>query len=156
MLKTLSSFINDLVGDKRTPETFDESDHRLAAAALLFHAISIDGVVDKAEREKLHALLKSRFEMSDGEVKELIEQARLKDLESVDLHGFTSVLNRSLDDDGKRRTVEMLWEIVYSDGEIHEFEDNLIWRVAELLGVSTRERVLLRKQVEANRADDAN
>lgn len=154
MFKTLGTFINDLVGGKRQPEAFDDGDHRLAAAALLFHAMSIDGVIDKSERKKLLSLLKARFNLSDSEASSMVEQARLKDLESVDLYGFTSVLNRQLDDDGKRRIVEMLWEIVYADGEVHEFEDNLIWRVAELLGVSTRERVLLRKQVEAARRDE--
>ena len=39
------------------------------------------------------------------------------------------------------------WQLVFADGKVHEFEDNLIWRVAELLGVSARDRVLLRKMV---------
>lgn len=155
MFKAINTFINDLVGGKHEAQTFDETDERLAAAALLFHAVAIDGVVDAAERNTLRSILKTRFRLDDHEVESLIEQARLRDLESVDLHGFTSVLNRALDDDGKRRIVEMLWEIVYADGEVHEFEDNLVWRVAELLGVSTRERVLLRQQVEAtNRPDE--
>ena len=34
------------------------------------------------------------------------------------------------------RVVENLWEIVFADGESHEFEENLVWRVAELLGVN--------------------
>ncbi len=37
----------------------------------------------------------------------------------------------------------MLWEVVMADGVIHEFESNLVWRTAELLGVSTRDRVTL-------------
>jgi uncharacterized tellurite resistance protein B-like protein len=41
----------------------------------------------------------------------------------------------------------MLWEIVYADGKVSEFEDNLIWRAADLLGISSRERVELRRQV---------
>jgi uncharacterized tellurite resistance protein B-like protein len=32
---------------------------------------------------------------------------------------------------------------------VDEFESNLVWRVAELIGVSTRDRVILRKTVEA-------
>lgn len=156
MFRTLGSFINDLVGGHRQPETFDDTDHRLAAAALCFHAITIDGVIDKAEKSKLRSLLKTSFSLSESEVDDMIAQARQRELESVDLHGFTSVLNRQLDDEGKRRIVEMLWELVYADGEIHEFEDNLIWRVAELLGVSTRERVILRKRVEAGRRKDAS
>ena len=41
----------------------------------------------------------------------------------------------------------MMWEIVYADGHVHEFEDNTIWRVAELLGVSSRDRMVLRHKV---------
>jgi len=40
-----------------------------------------------------------------------------------------------------------MWEIVYADGQRDELEDNLIWRAADLLGVSTRERVELRRRV---------
>ena len=69
--------------------------------------------------------------------------------ESVDLFGFTNVLCRELDQDGRKRIVEMLWEVVMADGVIHEFELNLVWRTAELLGVSTRDRVTLRQAVAA-------
>ena len=70
---------------------------------------------------------------------------RRRRAESVDLFGFTNVLCRELDQDGRKRVVEMLWEVVMADGVIHEFESNLVWRTAELLGVSTRDRVTLRQ-----------
>ena len=41
----------------------------------------------------------------------------------------------------------MLWEIAMADYVVREFESNLVWRVAELLGVSARDRELLRKTV---------
>lgn len=154
MLKGLTTFIADLTGGRKETTSFDDSDHRLAAAALLFHAVAIDGVIEPEERAKLKELIKARFDLDDTESDTLIEEGRQRDLEAVDLHGFTSVLNRSLDDDGKARVIEMLWEIVYVDGKVHEFEDNLVWRVAELLGVSTRDRVRLRQQVEAGRERD--
>ena len=72
--------------------------------------------------------------------------------ESVDLYQFTSVLCRALDQEGRKRIVEMLWEVVLADGVVHEFEANLVWRAAELLGVSTRDRVSLRKAVESRNA----
>jgi uncharacterized tellurite resistance protein B-like protein len=46
----------------------------------------------------------------------------------------------------------MMWEIVYAEGRVNEFEDNLIWRAADLLGVSSRQRVELRQQIAADRA----
>ena len=47
-----------------------------------------------------------------------------------------------------------MWEIVYADGRVTEFEDNLLWRAADLLGVSSRERIELRQQVAAARGQD--
>jgi uncharacterized tellurite resistance protein B-like protein len=38
-----------------------------------------------------------------------------------------------------------MWRMVFADGRADEFEDNIVWRIAELLGVPARERVLLRK-----------
>ena len=38
-----------------------------------------------------------------------------------------------------------MWEIVYADGELHELEDNVVWRVAELIGVDRRDRVEARR-----------
>ena len=57
------------------------------------------------------------------------------------------MINRSLEEDGRRRVVEMMWEMVYADGHVSEFERNLIWRAADLLGVSSRERIELGQQV---------
>ena len=43
--------------------------------------------------------------------------------------------------------VEMMWEIIYADGAVSEFEDNLVWRAADLLGISAQERIALRERV---------
>ena len=49
----------------------------------------------------------------------------------------------------------MMWEIVFADGKLNALEDNIIWRAADLLGVSSRQRVELRQRVSANRAVDS-
>jgi uncharacterized tellurite resistance protein B-like protein len=56
-------------------------------------------------------------------------------------------LKRRFDEDGRRQVVGMLWDMAHADGTVHEFEENVVWRVAELLGVSTRDRVELRREV---------
>ena len=53
-----------------------------------------------------------------------------------------------------RRIVEMMWQLVYADGRLNEFEDNVIWRAADLLGISSRDRIALRRQVASERVDD--
>jgi uncharacterized tellurite resistance protein B-like protein len=64
------------------------------------------------------------------------------------LFRFTSVLKRTLDEDGRRQVIAMLWDMAYADGSIHEFEENVVWRVAELLGVSARDRMMMRKDAK--------
>ena len=124
-----------------------EEELRVAAAALLVNASAIDGQVAPEERRKLKTLLQERFELSDNDCRRLIREAEAREREAVDLYGFTSVVCAQLDQDGRKRIIEMLWEMAMADGVVHEFETNLIWRVAELLGVSAHDRVMLRKIV---------
>ncbi|POF32738.1 tellurite resistance TerB family protein [Roseibium marinum] len=147
MLDSLKSFVRELTFGDSGDKTFAEDDKRLAAAALLFHLIDIDGVIEESESEKLRQILQQRYELTDKETTELINIARQRDEEAVDLYGFTSILKRTTDETERLAIVEMMWEIVYADGQVHEFEDNTIWRVAELLGVSTRDRMTLRHKV---------
>ena len=79
-------------------------------------------------------------------------EAEAADKEAVDLYGFTSVLKQQLDVKDRERIVGMMWELVFADGNVHEFEDNLVWRAAELLGVSSQARIRLKQSL---RPDDA-
>jgi uncharacterized tellurite resistance protein B-like protein len=63
---------------------------------------------------------------------------------------FTRPLNEVLDDEGRRQIVQMTWEVVYADRSVNEFEENIIWRAADLLEVSSRQRVELRQRIMAN------
>ena len=151
MLDLLRNFVSDLTGGDKHPARFEENDYRLAAAALLIHASTIDGHVSAAERDKLRSVLKSHFALDDAATAELIDMGTQAEQEAVDLYHFTSLISRSLDEAGRLGIVEMMWEIVLADGRVTEFEDNLIWRAADLLGVSARERIELRQRVASHR-----
>ena len=147
--------VDRVAGEDQLARKLREEELRLAAAALLVRASVIDGKIDTSERRKLKTLLQERFELEDEEIRSLLVEAVVREHESVDLYRFTSVLCRELDQDGRKRIVEMLWEVVMADGVVHELESNLVWRVGELLGVSTQDRVTL-KQAVARRAGSAS
>lgn len=153
MFKAMRQLLSDITSPARPVEPDPAEDERLAAAALLVHIIEIDGVVDAEERTKLRSLIRDRFEMDEADAQSLIDRAHAADLEAVDLYRFTSVLKAKLDEAGRLRVIEMMWEMVFADGEVHEFEENLMWRVAELLGVPTRERVRLKQKVRRQTAN---
>jgi uncharacterized tellurite resistance protein B-like protein len=60
-----------------------------------------------------------------------------------------------LDDEGRRRIVQMMWEVIYADGNVSASESNIVWRSADLLGISSRQRIELRQRIAAGRAAPA-
>ncbi|MDP3076152.1 TerB family tellurite resistance protein [Bradyrhizobium sp.] len=152
MLDGLRQFIADVVSPTALADrAFDDTGYRLAATALLIHVISIDGEPSEAEKRKLHSLIESRFGLDRGAADYLIASATLVEGEAVDLYHFTSVIKRTVDEEGRLRIVEMMWELVYADGQVSEFEDNVVWRAADLLGVASQDRIDLKHRVAARR-----
>jgi uncharacterized tellurite resistance protein B-like protein len=151
MFEAFRKFLSDVTDGAKQPVHFAENDYRLAAAAMLVHAAAIDGDLSDAERDKLHAVIKRRFDLDDATTDVLVAEATEAEHEAVDLYHFTRLINRSLDEDGRRRMVEMMWEIAFADGRVGEFEDNLLWRAADLLGVSAHHRIELRHRVASQR-----
>jgi len=147
MFEAFKHFVTEFVDGGKHPSQFGDDDYRLAAAALLVHAATVDGEMSQRESDKLRAVIKQRFDLDDAATAELIEKATAAEHQAVDLYHFTHLLNSALDEQGRARIVEMMWEIVYADGQRDELEDNLLWRAADLLGVSPRERIELRQRI---------
>jgi uncharacterized tellurite resistance protein B-like protein len=146
MLDAIKSFLTDLTGESEKRD-LGEDEARLAAAALLFRAIAIDGDVSQDERKALFELLMRQFDLEAEDAASLVADAEEAEKEAIDLYGFTSVLKARFDEAERERIVEMMWTLVYTDGNVHEFEDNLIWRVAELLAVPSQTRIRLKQAV---------
>jgi uncharacterized tellurite resistance protein B-like protein len=155
MFESFRKFLSDVAEGGKHPAHFEHNDYRLAAAALLVHTAAIDGNISDLERDKLHAMVKQQFGLDEATTDELVAEATEAEHEAIDLYHFTSLINRSLDEDGRRRIVEMMWEIVYADGRATEFESNLLWRAADLLGISSRERIELGQRVASRRGASA-
>ena len=109
MFEAFRRFVSELTGGDAHPSRFDENDYRLAAAALLVHAAAIDGTISDLEREALHAVIKRRFGLDDANTDRLLAKATEAEQEAIDLYHFTSQLNRTLDEEGRPRVVEMMW-----------------------------------------------
>jgi uncharacterized tellurite resistance protein B-like protein len=149
IFRSFKTFLSTLVEhERRSPAV---SKLQLATAALLTRVATVHIEMSQARRAKLHAVLRSHFDLDDPATAMLLEESAAVDRAAVDLYHFTRQLNQLLNDESRRRLVRMMWEVVYADGRVNELEDNIIWRVADLLGVTTRQRVELRQQIAPDR-----
>jgi uncharacterized tellurite resistance protein B-like protein len=149
MFRSLKTFFSTLVEHEgQSPAV---SKLQLATAALLTRVASVHSEMSQARQAKLHAVLRSHFDLDDPATAMLLEESAAVDRTAVDLYCFTRQLNQFLNDESRRRLVRMMWEVVYADDRVNELEDNIIWRVADLLGVTTRQRVELRQQIAPDR-----
>ena len=148
MIDRFRSFVRELAGEVDGQISQAPDSPQLAAAALMYHVIQADGVLRPVERERFAQVLAEEYDLDRTELQALTEQARQADGEAVDLYRFTSVLMDSMSEAERIGFIEILWEMVYADGVRHELEDNVVWRISELLGVSGRDRVHRRQRVE--------
>ncbi len=146
MLAALKQLFDRLTDEGGSVE-MEEDEVRLAVAALLYHVVAVDGVVTPAESATLGELLENRFGLDQQSTRSLVAAAEAADDEAVDLYHFTSLLKQRLDDAGRERIIEMMWRLVFADGAMHEFEENVVWRVAELLAVPSQVRIRLKQAV---------
>ncbi|UHS57713.1 TerB family tellurite resistance protein [Agrobacterium vaccinii] len=145
MFDRIQSFFQNLT-QGGSQQDFAPDDLRVAIAALCFQVMEADGTVSDVERKRLRELLQEHYQLSSGKLEALMDAGREAGREAVDYYRFTADIRRHLDEEKRIELIGILWDIVYADGERNEMEDHVIWRVADLLGVSVRDRVLQRQQ----------
>src|ERR1700693_5276860 len=72
MFDAFRKFLSDCTNGDKHPSRFADDDYRLAASALLVHAAAIDGEITPVGRDKLHAVIKRRFELDEETTNELV------------------------------------------------------------------------------------
>jgi uncharacterized tellurite resistance protein B-like protein len=118
----------------------------LAVAALLIEAARMDDSFDAAERATIGRLLAEKFGMPPAEVHELVAAAEAAVRRSTQFFPFTQEICRRIEPEERAHIIEMMWEVAYADGVLDPHEDMLLRRIAGLIAVSDRERMMARKR----------
>lgn len=143
MFRRLLALFED--AETAPPQSGGDDPLQRAAAVLLVIAARLDGTMDAAERASIERLLAERLQVEDA--KALVDEAVEAAAESTDFFSVTRVINDRLQPPQRIDILEMLWEVVLADGTVHDYEANLIRRVAGLLHISDREAGEVRKRV---------
>lgn len=119
----------------------------LAAAALLVEAAATDAEYGARQREIVERLCREQFALDAAEAAELVRDAELEIEGTNELYGFTRVVREAMPPEERVAIVEMLWEVVYADGTLHEYEASLLRRICGLIYVTDRDSGAARKRV---------
>lgn len=130
---------------------------RRSAAALLVLAAGLDGQFDQRERQTIRDVLSRRFDLPPDLAERLVADAVDTAAASTDLFALTREINAGVAFEDRGGIIELLWEVACADGVLHDYEANLVRRVAGLLHVSDHDSGLVRRRVlERLHSADAN
>ena len=142
------NFIKNLFkkeNNKSDIASFEATELQIAVSKILVRTAKIDDEFHILEERKILDLLSKYFSLNDTDSKNLLEIGVNEEKSATDLYAYTNTIKKSLDLIERKKIIEMMWQIIVTDDNFDPYENNLVWRVAELIGISTRERVQIKK-----------
>ena len=110
-------------------------DIRLAACALLLELANADDEFTDDEKQHLDSAVRRQFGLGGTEAEQLLELAQNAREEAVDLWQFTNLIAENYSTGQKMVLAEIMWGLVYSDGELASKEDYLMRKICNLLRI---------------------
>ena len=147
MLDSLRDLVSKKLDAKQGPGA-REHGVRLATAALLVEMVRADAQTLWEEATALHGLLGRHFKLAPEEVRGLIAAAEREADAAVSLHGYTKLMNDSLDAAEKAQVLELMWRVALADRKLDRYEEHLVRKVADLLYLPNTELVRTKLKVQ--------
>jgi uncharacterized tellurite resistance protein B-like protein len=123
-----------MAGPEAAPQDRNE-ELRLAAAALLFRAVYVDGRAEADEVAMVRRIVEEEFGLDDDATAALLDDAEKSAIDAGDLYGWTRRINADYGHDEKLYLMEKLWQVVLADGHIDDHENAMMRRIAGLIYV---------------------
>ena len=120
----------------KNSEKQDYTDNLFILSGLMIEAANTDGVISQEELDKISYSLINTFNEDPTKVEKILAKALKNKDNGKSLFFYTSKINKNYNDEKKLLLIQTLWEIILSDNKVHDFESNLIRRLAGLLYVS--------------------
>jgi len=151
MLDAIKSFFSATMEPESPEQEVAEPDVRLAACALLIEIAHADDEFTEDESQHLVSAIRRQYGLDAGDAERLIELAEGARRDAVDLWQFTKLIKRNYSLGQKMVLVEVMWGLVYADGELSSHEESLMRRVCHLLDLAPGYLAHVRKKVEGGR-----
>ncbi len=132
MIRAIKQFFDDQLSPKggAAPQRHTLE---IAAAALLFEVSRSNRDADEKEREKITALIKRQFSLSEEEAETLLNLAEQEVNTATSMHQFVSLINDNWSQQQRLQLVELMWQVAYADDRLNDHEVHLMRKIQKLL-----------------------
>ena len=130
----------------------DSHETQLSSACLLLSIAEADEILEKQELDTIQDILKDFFSVTDNDAQALIHDAQVKMKNATGLFEFGQHLNAVFDHEDKLDFISCVFEVAYSDGNLHYLEHHTVKKIANILNVD-REDILIAKTEMENFLD---
>ncbi len=151
MLDAIKSFFSATMEPESPEQEVAEPDVRLAACALLIEIAHADEEFTEDEEQHLLSAVRRQYGLEEDEADQLLELAEQARVSAVDLWQFTKLIKQNYSLGQKMVLVEVMWGLVYSDGQLSSHEEALMRRVCHLLDLAPGYLADVRRRVESRR-----
>ena len=117
-----------------------------AVLSLLIEACKVDGIISHDEIDKIKNLLVNKFHLESSKAQKALDYVLETSNEKVELFSDIKVILDTMDHEERIKVVEMLWEVVLADGNIDDYESNLMRKISSLLHISSFENAEAKKR----------
>jgi len=135
---------------KQESSEYRENKLKVATSVLLLEVATADSHFSEEEQQKIIEILKTRFQLNDDSVKELIEESEKERKQSTDLWYFTKIINENLSNDEKYSLMEQVWEVIYSDATLDKFENYIAHKLLNMLNLDHSRFIDLKMKVKSD------
>lgn len=142
----LQNLFNSLFQETDSPN--EEYDNKIATSVLFLELAYADFTVTPEEEKNIYTNLQNFFNLPQDKVEEIIGIAKDKREERNDIWIFTDQVKQNFSRERKIKIVELLWQLVYADGHMDKYEEALMRKISNLLGLTHGEMIQAKQKAK--------
>ena len=126
----------------------DSTQTQLATACILLSVADADETLEYQELNTINAILQDFFTIDEKAASALMEKAQIEWKNSTGLFQFGNQLNEGFSHDDKIDFISCVFEVAYTDGELHYLEHHTIKKIANILNLQRDEIITVKAEIE--------
>jgi uncharacterized tellurite resistance protein B-like protein len=148
--QTLTRFLKNTLSSPGAAAPDHQEAIQTATAVILLDIAYADNSFSVAEEQRLLEFLKARFSMTDQRARELLETAEGMRTQTIDHWNLTNLIRTNTSLSERIEIVKTMWRLVYEDGGLHQYENYLVRKLADLLGLEHHVMIEAKMAVRAD------